>query len=92
MVTKIFRVYISGKISPRLSNMILHKMLEELGYTIGNDQTPTIRNMHRGNEEAYFDVDIPTEDTLSIMELIKNYIVVNSVQYDDITTEPPKDM
>lgn len=97
MTTKTFRVYISGKISPRLSRLILHDMLESLGYSTangsgGSEDIPSIRNMHRGNEEAYFDIDIPMNDPTSIMELIKNYIVVNSVQYDDITTEPPKDM
>jgi hypothetical protein len=49
--------------------------------------------MHRGNEEAYFDIDIPdnnNRDFDGIVETIKRYIVENTVQYEDITTEPPK--
>lgn len=74
-------------------------MLESLGFNATNgvsaDQLPSVRNMHRGNEEAYFDVDIPLEnnnDPQSIVESMKRYIIENSVQYQDITTEPPKDM
>jgi hypothetical protein len=93
MTIKTYRVYFSGKMSSRHSNHILHKMLPDLGFTDINEHTPTIRNMHRGNEEAYFDIDIPdnnNRDFDGIVETIKRYIVENTVQYDDITTEPPK--
>ncbi len=79
--------------SSRHSNHILHKMLPDLGFTEINDKTPTVRNMHRGDEEAYFDVDIPdnnNRDFDGIVETIRRYIVETSVQYEDITTEPPK--
>lgn len=93
MTIKIYRIYFSGKMSSRHSNLILHKMLPDLGFTDVDDdeRTPSIRNMHRGNEEAYFDVEITNEnDAASIVESIKRYIVENTVQYEDITTEPPK--
>lgn len=102
MAIKTFRIWVSGKISPRHSNIILHQMLDDLGFAATNegtfsDQTSTIRNMHRENEEGYFDVDIPivdeeNEDVIAKVEAIKRYVVENSVQYQDITNEPPKDM
>jgi len=102
MTKKTYRIYISGKVSPRHSHLILHKMLEDLGLvnstaegTVNSDQTPSIRNMHRENEEAYFDVDIynnENDDAASIVDSMKRYILENSVQYEDITDQPPKDM
>lgn len=95
---KTYRVYISGKISARHSQLILHKMLGDLGFggeaangtTGSNDTIPNIRNMHRGNEEGYFDVDIYNDnDAASIVDSMKRYIVENSVQYEDITDQPP---
>lgn len=66
-------------------------MLGDLGYVVGNDKTPTIRNMHRGDEEGYFDVDIPdVENAASIVDSMKRYIVENSAQYEDITDHPPR--
>ena len=78
--------------SSRHSNQILHQMLPDIGFTdVDDERRPIIRNMHRGNEEAYFDVEITNEnDAASIVESIKRYIVENTVQYEDITTEPPK--
>jgi hypothetical protein len=93
MTTKIYRIYVSGKMSSRHSNHILHKMLPDLGFTEPNDKTPTIRNMHRGNEEAYFDIDIPDNDNRDLdglVDTIRRYLIETSVQYEDITTEPPK--
>jgi hypothetical protein len=72
-------------------------MLESLGFGpnvengTANDQIPTIRNVHRGNEETYFDVDIPNDDNAqSIIESMRGYILGIAVSYEDITTEPPK--
>ena len=92
---KTYRVYFSGKMSSRHSNYILHRMLGTLGFNAengtGSDQIPAIRNVHRGNEETYFDVDIPKDqDAESIIDSIRRYVIDNSVQYEDITTEPPK--
>jgi hypothetical protein len=98
MATKTFRIFISGKISPRHSNVIIHNMLTDLGYVIGNDQTtPTIRNMHRGVDESYFDIDFLNIDNnidyIAKVNEIKRYVIESSsVQYQDITNEPPKDM
>lgn len=102
MAIKTYRIYVSGKISSRHSNLILHQMLDSMGFSAANgvsaDQIPSIRNMHRENEQAYFDVDIPTSefennnDPISIVESMKRYILENAVQYEDITTQPPKDM
>lgn len=104
MAIKTYRVYISGKIGTRHVNVILHDMLEDLGFASGggaegtsfDDQTPVVRNMHRGIDESYFDVDFPNADQnvdyIAKVESMKRYIVDNSVQYQDITTEPPKDM
>lgn len=97
---KTFRVYISGKISSRTSQTILHNMMEDLGLTTKSeqfrnmeDQIPTVRNMHREDDYAYFDVNIPNEsDALSIVDSIKRYIIENSVQYEDITDQPPKNL
>ena len=97
---KTFRVYISGKISSRTSQTILHNMMEDLGLTTKSeqfrnmeDQIPTVRNMHREDDHAYFDVNIPNEsDALSIVDSIKRYIIENSVQYEDITDQPPKNL
>lgn len=99
MTIRTYRVYYSGKMSSRLSNLILHKMLVNIGFSAengtGSDRIPSIRNMHRGEEEAYFDVDIPIDNAIgqnpeSIIDSIRRYIIDNSVQYEDITTEPPK--
>lgn len=96
-MTKKYRIYISGKTSSRNTNYILHNMLPSLGYSAengtGSDQIPAIHNLHRGNEETYFDVDIHNNDdnALSIIEAMKRYILENSiVSHEDITTEPPK--
>ena len=97
-MTKTYRMYISGKTSSRHSNYILHRMLESLGFnaengTGGSDQIPSIRNVHRGHEETYFDVDIPNDENAeSIIDSMRRYIIDNAVSYDDITTEPPKDL
>ena len=101
MAIKTYRVYFSGKMSSRHSNYILHRMLEAIGFSggeesgTGSDRIPTVRNLHRGNEETYFDVDIPVDNLIgqdpeSILDSIRRYVIDNSVQYDDITTEPPK--
>ena len=93
---KTYRIYFSGQMSSRHSNNILHQMLPTLGFSAengtGSDQIPAIRNMHRGNEESYFDVDIPSNDTdaESIIDSIRRYVLDSSVQYEDITTEQPK--
>jgi hypothetical protein len=70
-------------------------MLVSLGFSeengTGSDQIPSIRNVHRGNEETYFDVDIPNDnDAESIIDSMRRYIIDNSASYEDITTEPPK--
>ena len=103
MAIKTYRVYFSGKMSSRHSNYILHRMLGAIGFGsgggeesgTGSDKIPTVRNVHRGNEETYFDVDIPVDNAIgqdpeSILDSIIRYVRDNSVQYDDITTEPPK--
>jgi hypothetical protein len=94
---KTYRIYISGKIGPRHSQLILHNMLKDLGLDniseqVGNE-IPTIRNMHRGNEEGYFDVDIYNDNNAaSIVDSMKMYIIENAVQYEDITNNPPTNM
>jgi hypothetical protein len=100
MATRTYRIFISSKISPRHSNIIIHDMLKDLGFSNPDggvsDQTPIVRNMHRGIDESYFDVDFPSIDDnidyTSMVESIKRYVGESSVQYQDITTEPPKDM
>ena len=66
-------------------------MLEDLGLVAA--EQVSIRNMHRGNDEGYFDVDIYNDnDAASIVDSMKRYIIENSVQYEDITDHPPKKM
>jgi hypothetical protein len=92
---KTYRVYISGKISPRHSQIILHNMVKDLGLVnnVEVEQTPSVRNMHRGNEEGYFDVDIYNDnDAASIVDSMKRYIIENAVQYEDITNNPPRNL
>jgi hypothetical protein len=92
---KTYRIYISGKIGPRHSQIILHNMVKELGLvnTVAKEQTPSIRNMHRGNEEGYFDVDIYNDnDAASIVDSMKRWIIENAVQYEDITNNPPRNL
>jgi hypothetical protein len=96
---KTYRVYISGKISPRHSQLILHNMLGDLGLVNNNNNNTTentsisIRNMHRGIEEGYFDVDIYNDnDAASIVDSMKRYIIENAVQYEDITNNPPRNL
>ena len=67
-------------------------MLEDLGLVGNSAAEPqvSIRNMHRGNDEGYFDVDIYNDnDAASIVDSMKRYIIENSVQYEDITDQPP---
>jgi|SRR5215211_5953651 len=97
MTTKTFRIWISGKISPRHSNIIIHNMIPDLGYSTGDEQTttPIVRNMHREVDESYFDIEFPNVDENNIdyvakVNTIKQYLLESSVQYQDITTEPPK--
>jgi hypothetical protein len=94
---KTYRIYISGKIGPRHSQLILHNMVRDLGLdnteTVAKEQTPSIRNMHRGNEEGYFDVDIYNDnDAASIVDSMKRWIIENAVQYEDITNNPPRNL
>jgi hypothetical protein len=92
---KTYRIYISGKIGPRHSQIILHNMVKELGLvnTVAKEQNPSIRNMHRGNEEGYFDVDIYNDnDAASIVDSMKRWIIENAVQYEDITNNPPRNL
>jgi hypothetical protein len=82
---KTYRIYISGKIGPRHSQLILHNMLKDLGLDniseqVGNE-IPTIRNMHRGNEEGYFDVDIYNDNNAaSIVDSMKMRILLTTLQ------------
>lgn len=88
--------------SSRLSNMILHQMLQDLDLENGIQGPngdlpgPNIRNMHRGDEEAYFDIDFTVSDdpldnsAIMMVDAIKKWIVDNSVQFEDITTTAPK--
>jgi hypothetical protein len=92
MATKIFRIFISGKISPRHSNILIHNMLPDLGYNTAEETL--VRNMHRGVDESYFDVEFHNIDENidynAKVNAIKQYISESSIQYQDITTEPPK--
>jgi hypothetical protein len=91
MATKTFRIWISGKISPRHSNIIIHDMLSDIGY---KTEETAVRNMHRGVDESYFDIEFSNIDENidynAKVNAIKQYILESSVQYQDITTEPPK--
>lgn len=90
MATKTFRIWVSGKISPRHSNIIIHNMLPDLGY----NNSEAVRNMHRGVDESYFDIEFPNVDENidynAKVNAIKQYVLESSIQYQDITTEPPK--
>jgi hypothetical protein len=91
MATKTFRIWVSGKISPRHSNIIIHDMLPDLGY---NTEETSVRNMHRGVDESYFDIEFANIDEnidyIAKVNAIKQYVLESSIQYQDITTEPPK--
>jgi hypothetical protein len=93
MATKTFRIFISGKISPRHSNIIIHNMLTDLGYNTAEEETSAVRNMHRGVDESYFDIEFANVDEnidyIAKVNAIKQYVLESSIQYQDITTEPP---